>query len=237
MSDLARNAARDPYARPGSRLLHAQRPWITEDGTSPILHEVVHTALRLQPGSDGDGAIEGLAEYDSLEMLGRSGTVSPERLQRADELLARRGAEAAHLRSKSVSGAGTARAVTVLRALDRRIRDATDQTRGVDDIARLLMREGGTVTTTRMQALAEQVSGQDLSGFFASQMPERTRTLSRFRTDRAAAPTPSGAADPPRRAPSERGRAADRRGSASRGRASSTNRCGRLRRARPLRTR
>lgn len=237
MSDLARNAARDPYARPGSRLLHAQRPLITEDGTSPILHEVVHTALRLQPGSDGDGAIEGLAEYDSLEMLGRSGTVSPERLQRADELLARRGAEAAHLRSKSVSGAGTARAVTVLRALDRRIRDATDQTRGVDDIARLLMREGGTVTTTRMQALAEQVSGQDLSGFFASQMPERTRTLSRFRTDRAAAPTPSGAADPPRRAPSERGRAADRRGSASRGRASSTNRCGRLRRARPLRTR
>jgi predicted metalloprotease with PDZ domain len=70
-----------------------------------------------------------------------------------------------------VSGAGTARAVTVLRALDQRIRDATDQTRGLDDVARLLVREGGTVTTARMQALAEQVSGQDLSGFFASQVP------------------------------------------------------------------
>ncbi len=156
---------------PGSLFLHAHRPLITEDGTSPILHEVVHTALRLQPGSDGDWAIEGLAEYYSLEILGRSGTMSPERLQRAYETLAKRGAEADHLRSKSVSGAGTARAVTVLRALDRRIRDATDQTRGVDDIARLLVREGGTVTTARVQALAEQVSGRNLESFFTSEVP------------------------------------------------------------------
>lgn len=169
-------SAGDPMWRgglsgPGSLFLHANRPLITEDGTSPILHEVVHTALRLQPGSDGDWAIEGLAEYYSLEMLARSGTMSPERVQRSYEQLARRGNEADHLRSKTVSGAGTARAVSVLRALDQRIRDATDQTRGIDDVARLLVREGGTVTTARMQALAEQVSGQDLSGFFSSQVP------------------------------------------------------------------
>ena len=156
---------------PGSLFLHAQRPLITEDGTSPILHEVVHTALRLQPGTDGDWAIEGLAEYYSLEVLGRSGTVSPERLLQSFEMLAKRGAEADHLRSKSVSGAGTARAVTVLRALDQRIRDATDQTRGIDDVTRLLVREGGTVTTARVQVLAEQVSGQDLASFFQSQVP------------------------------------------------------------------
>jgi len=131
----------------------------------------VHTTLRLQPGSDGDWAIEGLAEYYSLEILGRSGTMSRERLLHAYEMLAARGAEAVHLRSKSVSGAGTARAVTVLRALDQRIRDATDQTRGIDDVARLLVREGGTVTTTRVQELAQQVSGQDLSGFFSSEVP------------------------------------------------------------------
>ncbi len=169
-------SAGDPMWRgglsgPGSLFLHAHRPLITEDGTSPILHEVVHTALRLQPGSDGDWAIEGLAEYYSLEILGRSGTVSPERLQRAFETLAKRGTEAAHLRSKSVSGAGTARAVTVLRALDQRIRDATDQTRGIDDVARLLVRDGGTVTTVRVQQLAEQVSGLDLSAFFRSEVP------------------------------------------------------------------
>ena len=169
-------SAGDPMWRgglsgPGSLFLHAHRPLITEDGTSPILHEVVHTALRLHPGSDGDWAIEGLAEYYSLEILGRSGTVSPERLLHAYEMLAKRGAEAAHLRSKTVSGAGTARAVTVLRALDQRIRDATDQTRGIDDVARLLVREGGTVTTARVQEIAQQVSGQDLSGFFNAEVP------------------------------------------------------------------
>jgi hypothetical protein len=92
-------------------------------------------------------------------------------LEHAYETLAKRGADAAHLRSKSVSGAGTARAVTVLRALDQRIRDATDQTRSLDDIARLLVREGGTVTTARVQKLAQQVSGQDLTSFFKSEVP------------------------------------------------------------------
>jgi hypothetical protein len=169
-------SAGDPMWRgglsgPGSLFLHAHRPLISEDGTSPILHEVVHTALRLAPGPDGDWAIEGLAEYYSLQSLGRSGTVSPERMQKAYEMLAKRGAEAAHLRSKTVSGAGTARAVTVLRLLDQRIRDATDQTRSLDDVARLLVRDGGTVTTARVQEIAQQVSGQDLSGFFASEVP------------------------------------------------------------------
>lgn len=169
-------SAGDPMWRgglsgPGSLFLHAHRPLITEDGTSPLLHEVVHTALRLKPGSDGDWAIEGLAEYYSLQMLGRSGTVSPERMQQAYDLLAKRGREAVHLRSKTVSGAGTARAVSVLRALDLRIREATDETRSLDDVARLLVREGGVVTTQRMQALSEQVSGQDLSSFFRSQVP------------------------------------------------------------------
>ncbi len=38
-------------------------------------------------------------------------------------------------------------------------------------LAVLLVRQGGTVTTARMQALAQQVSGQDLSAFFASEVP------------------------------------------------------------------
>jgi len=169
-------SAGDPMWRgglsgPGSLFLHAHRPLISEDGTSPILHEVVHAALRLQPGTDGDWAIEGLAEYYSLQALGRSGTVSPERMEEAYQSLAKRGSEAAHLRSGTVSGAGTARAVTVLRALDQRIREATDRTRSLDDVARLLVREGGTVSTARVQELAQQVSGQDLSAFFRSEVP------------------------------------------------------------------
>jgi hypothetical protein len=169
-------SAGDPMWRgglsgPGSLYLHAHRPLIEADGTSPLLHEVMHTALRLRPGNDGDWAIEGLAEYYSLQILSRSGTVSPERTEEAFERLAKRGKEAEHLRSRTISGAGTARAVTVLRALDGRIRDTTDQTRSLDDVVRLLVREGGVVTTERVQKLAEQVSGQNLSDFFKSEVP------------------------------------------------------------------
>jgi hypothetical protein len=169
-------SAGDPMWRgglsgPGSFYMHADRPLIEEDGTSPLLHEVMHTALRLRPGNDGDWAIEGLAEYYSLQLLMRSGTVSRERSEYSYERLAERGRDAAHLRSRTISGAGTARAVTVLRMLDGRIRDTTDQTRSLDDVVRLLVRDGGVVTTERVQKLAEQVSGQDLSGFFKSEVP------------------------------------------------------------------
>jgi hypothetical protein len=156
---------------PDSLFLHAHRPLITEDGASPLLHEVMHTALGLSPGADGDWAIEGLAQYYSLELLGRSQTLSPQRLQHAYQLQAERGKEAAHLRSKSVSGAGTARAVTVLRSLDARIRDATHGAKSLDDVVRILIAEPSDLTTEHVLRAAEKVSGQDLSAFFKSEVP------------------------------------------------------------------
>ncbi|HTO09158.1 MAG TPA: hypothetical protein VMR86_19055 [Myxococcota bacterium] len=156
---------------PDSLFLHAHRPLITEDGPSPLLHEVMHTALGLRPGNDGDWAIEGLAQYYSLQLLGRSHTISPERLAKAFELQAEKGKEAAHLRSRSVSGAGTARSLTVLRALDQRIAEHTHGQKTLDDVVRILVGEGGTVTTDRVEKAAEKVSGLDLSAFFKSEVP------------------------------------------------------------------
>lgn len=169
-------SAYDPMWRgglsgPDSLFIHAHRPLITEDGPSPLLHEVMHVALGVRPGNDGDWAIEGLAQYYSLELLARSHTISPERAQRAYDAQALRGKEAVHLRSKSVSGAGTARALTALRALDQEIRDATHGTKSLDDVARVLVVEGGVITTDRMEQISERVSGTDLSGFFKSQIP------------------------------------------------------------------
>jgi len=169
-------SAADPMWRgglsgPSSLFIHAHRPLITEDGPSPLLHEVMHTALGLRPGNDGDWAIEGFAQYYSLQLLGRSGTVSPERLERAYQVQAERGKEAAHLRSKTISGAGTARALTVLRTLDQRIREATHDAKSLDDVLRILVAEGGTLTTDRVQRAAERVSGQDLAAFFKAEVP------------------------------------------------------------------
>lgn len=169
-------SAYDPMWRgglsgPDSLFIHAHRPLITEDGPSPLLHEVMHTALELRPGNDGDWAIEGLAQYYALQLLGRSGTISAERLKRAYEFQAQRGLEAEHLRSKTVSGAGTARAVTVLHTLDQKIREATQEKKSLDDVLRSLVAEGGVLTTERMQKTSEQVSGQDLAEFFKTQVP------------------------------------------------------------------
>ena len=169
-------SAYDPMWRgglsgPDSLFIHAHRPLITEDGPSPLLHEVMHTALELRPGNDGDWAIEGLAQYYALQLLGRSGTISAERLEKAYAFQAERGKEAEHLRSKTVSGAGTARAVTVLRALDAKIRESTHEKKSLDDVLRILVAEGGVLTTERMQKASEQVSGQDLADFFKTQVP------------------------------------------------------------------
>ena len=156
---------------PNSLFLHAHRPQITEDGPSPLLHEVMHTALAMRPGNDGDWAIEGLAQYYALQLLGRSGTISPERLSHALELQAEHGKEAAHLRSKIISGAGTARAVTVLRALDLLIREATHDAKSLDDVVRILVAEGGVLSTERVERASERVSGKDLSAFFKAEVP------------------------------------------------------------------
>ncbi len=169
-------SASDPMWRgglsgPDSLFIHAHRPLITEHGPSPVLHEVMHTALGLRPGNDGDWAIEGLAQFYALQLLGRSGTISAERLARDYEFQAERAKEAEHLRSKTVSGPGTSRAVTVLHALDAKIREATQEKKSLDDVLRILVAEGGVLTTERMQKTSELVSGQNLAEFFKTQVP------------------------------------------------------------------
>jgi hypothetical protein len=156
---------------PNSLFLHAHRPLITEDGPSPLLHEVMHTALGMRPGNDGDWAIEGLAQYYALQLLVRSGTISGERYQHALEVQAEKGKEASHLRSKSISGAGTARAVTVIHSLDAAIREATHEQKSLDDVVRILVGEGGVLSTERVERASEKVAGKDFSAFFKTEVP------------------------------------------------------------------
>ncbi len=68
---------------PESLYLHVGRPLISENGTSTLLHELVHivTAASRSPGDDW--IREGLAEYYSLEMLRRSGGISQARFDGA----------------------------------------------------------------------------------------------------------------------------------------------------------
>ena len=110
---------------PNSVFVHASLPLISRDGTSPLLHELMHAMLGISPGPGGDWIVEGLAETYSLELLVRSRTLSKKRYEKALAQLAARGRQAPMLEVERSSGATTARAVTVLHALDRVIRDGS----------------------------------------------------------------------------------------------------------------
>ena len=155
---------------PGSVFVHASLPLISRDGTSPLLHELMHATLGVSAGPGSDWIVEGLAEMYSLELLVRSRTLSKKRYQKVLAQLANRGRGAPTLAVEFSSGATTARAVTVLHALDREIRDASGGTRSLDDVVRILFQQDGEVTSQRLRRIAEDLSGRDLGAFFRRQL-------------------------------------------------------------------
>ena len=166
-------SAGDPMWRgglsaPHSVFLHAARPLISEDATSPILHELMHTALGLRGSEDGDWIVEGLAEYYSLELLRRSGTISAERAEAAMRLHETRGRRATTLLGRRASGATISRAVVVLRDLDAWLRKRSESDQGLDDVARALARKRSTLTLERFQDVVLSATGVDAAPFLAT---------------------------------------------------------------------
>lgn len=168
---LAVVGADDPMWRgglsgPDSVYLHADRPLIDWDGSSPVLHELVHVVTRAYAGERGDWIAEGLAEYYSLELLRRSGTVSAAEHERTLGRFRKRAAEVTSFPEGEASGAVTARAVLVLAQLDRHIRDRAEG-RSLDDVLRALAENPIRITPQGFREVAERATGLDLATFFA----------------------------------------------------------------------
>lgn len=156
-------SAGDPMWRGGlsgpySLYLHADRPMISQNGTSTLLHELVHVAIRLRAEREADWIVEGLAEYYSLEVLRRSGTVSLGDWKDSIAHLEEWGAGVDDLFTRRSSGERTARAVLVLKALDEEIRARTDGRKSLDDVARELAGRG-TVSFDDLREVAQEVAG------------------------------------------------------------------------------
>ncbi|HVH04965.1 MAG TPA: hypothetical protein VNE71_03065 [Myxococcota bacterium] len=169
-------AAGDPFWRgglsaPASLYVHADRPLVTPDVTSPLLHELMHSALGIRSGHGGDWVVEGIAELYSLELLVRSKTISKKRYRKALEGLAVRGATVAALDVPSATGATTARAAAELHALDRELRRGSEERITLDDVVRRLAEERSAITTERFRTLVDQVAGRSLGAFFRARIP------------------------------------------------------------------
>ena len=151
---------RGGLSAPASLFIHADRPLISENATSALLHEVLHTTLALRAAGGMDWIIEGLAEYYSLELLHRGGAITTRRHARAVADLAEWSKDAATLCAPSSTAATTALAVTLFRALDRELRERTDGERNLDDLLARLLAVDGKVAADSIRVIAEDMSGR-----------------------------------------------------------------------------
>ena len=133
---------RGGLSAPNSYFMHADRPLVSENGTSSLVHELVHVFSRISDTDKSDWISEGLAEYYAIELMRRAGGLSEDRYQKVREHLIEWSKPVKSLRTESSTGPVTARAVLLLQELDREIRQATKdgQQRSLDDVARGLMR-------------------------------------------------------------------------------------------------
>lgn len=157
--------AGDPMWRGGlsatnSYYMHSARPLVSENGTSSLVHELVHVFSRIQSRERSDWITEGLAEYYAIELMRRAGGISEGRYQKVREQLIKWSKPVKSLRGSRVQGPVTARAVLLLQELDREIRQKTkdSQPRSLDDVTRGLMRMDKVSTEDFIQ-LTENVMG------------------------------------------------------------------------------
>ncbi|GIX32969.1 MAG: hypothetical protein KatS3mg125_0925 [Lysobacterales bacterium] len=148
---------------PRSLYLHVDRPLIQEDGTSPLVHELVHSLSRIR-GIQGERWIaEAFAEYYAVELIHRAGLIGDARRQRIWRGLERRAAHVSSLSGGRCSGSCVAAAALELRTLDRRIRRLAPSSGGVDELTRRLARRHGTrIAPDELLAEAEAIAGAPL---------------------------------------------------------------------------
>jgi hypothetical protein len=156
---------------PDSVYLHADRPLIETDVTSPLLHELVHATVGITAGAGGDWVVEGLAELYSLEMLARSKTISKTRYRKALEKLAAKGAGVKVLDVPAAVGPTASRAASVLHELDLELQRGSEGKLSLDDVLRRLASERGRITTDRFRQVVDAVAGRSLGAFFRSRVP------------------------------------------------------------------
>lgn len=167
--------AGDPLFRgglsgPASLFLHAERPLVSENRTSTLLHELTHVAMGIRGDEESDWIVEGFAEFYSLEILRRSGGIGERRYTEAIARLGNWGNRAPNLFGSNSAGPVTARAVTVLAAADAEIRAATGNKASLDEVARELARQRGTVSLERLQSLAAKTAGRPVAALDRSRL-------------------------------------------------------------------
>jgi hypothetical protein len=150
---------RGALSAPGSFYVHADRPLISENGTSTIMHEAIHVGLGRSAVNGADWIVEGLAEYYGLELLRRSGTISERRYRSARSKLADWGKRAKSLCVPSSTGAATALAVSLLADLNDEISRNSKRRSNLDDVIRRVAHSEEKLSMQHLRQIAKDLSG------------------------------------------------------------------------------
>lgn len=142
-----------------SLYLHSGRPLINENGSSPVLRELVQLFAQINDREGSDWLSESLTDYYATELLRRAGGISDDRYQALQARLHKQGAKVTQLKGGKADAAQVARGVLLLQALDREIRLHSQNKRSLDDVARALMRLS-SVSTEEFVQIAENVLGR-----------------------------------------------------------------------------
>ena len=155
--------AGDPMWRGGlsasnSYYMHSDRPLVSENGTSSLVHELVHVFSRIRDTDRSDWISEGIAEYYAIELMRRAGGLSEDRYHKVRAQLKRWSKDVKSLRGENSSGPMTARAVLLLQDLDKEIRQVSEGRHSLDDLTRALMRLE-KASTDDVLAISESLLG------------------------------------------------------------------------------
>ncbi|AFJ59332.1 MULTISPECIES: hypothetical protein [unclassified Pseudomonas] len=150
---------RGAYSLRDSIYLNSRTPLVGENGSSPLLREVVQAIGRFNDHDSSDWISEGLGEYYAIELMRRAGGITDERYAAIQARLTKEGKDVSTLKGEHVNGATLARSVVVLQELDREIRVKTHNKRSLDDLAQAVMRVN-SINTKEFVQLAESVIGE-----------------------------------------------------------------------------
>jgi hypothetical protein len=158
-------SAGDPMWRgglsgPGSLYVHADRPMISENGTSTMLHELVHVAMSASGSAHDDWLLEGLAEYYSIKILRVSGTLNNRRRKLALADLKKWGTPVDNLFVAQSSGPVTARAATLLAELDAWLIKESQGKRSLDNVIGRLVESEQPYNYRSLCVAARTVAGK-----------------------------------------------------------------------------
>jgi hypothetical protein len=168
-------SAGDPMFRgglsgPSSLFIHADRPLLSENGSSTLVHELVHVATRLEGEKGADWIVEGIAEYYSLKLMWRSGTLTEHRYQATFRKYEKWALEAERLDVEIASGPVTARAVGIMRKLDHEIHSKTRNQKSLDDVVRLLVAAQQKVSLPRLRKAVADLIGESADALSTRQL-------------------------------------------------------------------